>query len=126
MVSDAQRKQRQQAAKTHGIFSFEERGPDALEPSEVASLQELRDMIDTPEGEREVVTEVKARLVIIVRKVFNDMAQLEKDPKWWDAGVVGRGGTYLAELRRWLIAFPSERGEAKNITEALEMLGNDD
>ncbi|KKK65669.1 hypothetical protein LCGC14_2971830 [marine sediment metagenome] len=54
------------------------------------------------------------------------MQKLERDPAWWDSAVVGKGSAYIAELRRWLLAFPAERPEAKNVTEALEMLGHDD
>jgi hypothetical protein len=111
-----------QSSKKHGAYAFENRGEAALAPSEVASLQELRDLVSSESGRQEVREEICARLVIIARKVFFDMEKQMGNPKWWDAGVVKRGATWIAELRRWLETFHPELETSRNVTEALEVL----
>lgn len=113
-------------ALKHGIVALEARGESALAPAEVESLRELREMVRTHPGRQEVREEIVARLVIIARKVFNDMEQLAESPKWWEAGVVRRGGTYLAELRRWLDTFPTTDGRPKDVTALLQGEDQDD
>ena len=103
------------AAVTHGIYSFEANGPGVLSPVEVASLQELRELAMTEQGRTEIKVEVTARLTVIVQKAFADMMESQKGAGWWNSGVVGRGGTYLAELRRWLLSFPPDRGEVIDV-----------
>ena len=107
-------------AEKHGVFAVEARGESALAPAEVESLRELREMVRTHPGRQEIREEIVARLVIITRKVFNDMEQLASSPKWWEAGVVRRGGTYLAELRRWLDTFPTTDDQPKDVTALLK------
>ena len=107
------------AAVTHGIYSFEANGPGVLSPVEVASLQELRELAKTEQGRTEIKVEVTARLMVIVQKAFADMMESQKGPGWWNSGVVGRAGTYLAELRRWLESFPPDRGEVIDIEAVL-------
>lgn len=107
-------------AEKHGVFAVEARGESALAPAEVESLRELREMVRTHPGRQEIREEIVARLVIITRKVFRDMERLAESPKWWEAGVVRRGGTYLAELRRWLDTFPTTDGRPKDVTALLQ------
>ncbi len=111
-----------QSSKKHGAYAFESRGEAALSPNEVESLQELRDLVSSESGRQEVREEISARLVIIARKVFFDMEKQMGNPKWWDAGVVKRGATWIAELRRWLETFHAENESSRNVTEALEEL----
>lgn len=124
-LTAAEREQRQQASRKHGIHAFESRGERALAPAEVARLQELRNLVRTAPGRREIREEIVARLVVIARKVFNDMEQMAGSEEWWESGVVKRGGTYLAELRRWLDTFPTQDGsqydaELERIREVVE------
>lgn len=109
-----------QASKKHGAYAFESRGEAALEPAEIASLQELRDLVRTEPGRQDVREEISARLIIVARKVFNDMELQLENPNWWDSGVVKRGATWIAELRRWIESFPPEFEAAMNVTEMLE------
>jgi len=118
-MSEAQQRRQEQAPVTHGVHSFEKRGEAALVPAEVASLQELRELVAYPEGREQVRQEVTARLVIICRKVFGDMEASLADPQWWEAGVVRRGGTYLAELRRWLDTFQPSQDPPMSPAEAV-------
>ena len=120
-MSRAERAQKAgQASKKHGAYAFESRGEAALEPAEIASLQELRDLVRTEPGRQDVREEISARLIIVARKVFNDMELQLENPNWWDSGVVKRGATWIAELRRWIESFPPEFEAAMNVTEMLE------
>ncbi len=97
--------------ETHGIRTFEARGEAALNPFEVSNLADLRALVKTDPGRKEIKDEVVCRLVIIVRKFFADMEANHKDPNWWNSGCVARGGTYLAELRRWLDTYSNSKEE---------------
>jgi hypothetical protein len=107
-------------AQTHGIHTFERKGPDALNPFEVDSLQELRALARTHEGRQAIREELLARLVIIDRKFFVDMQSKWNDPRFWDSGVITRGGTYLAETRRLLDTFPDK--EDPNVIDAMDIV----
>jgi hypothetical protein len=96
-----------QAAKKHGIYAFEARGPQTLAPEEVESLKELRALVKTEQGREELREEVTARLLVLVLKSFDEMAK-KRGPELWNTPVLARAGTYLAELRRWLETFPPE------------------
>ena len=108
-----------EASKTHGIHSLENRGAASLSALELASLRELKELVRTESGKAEVKREITARLILIARKMFSDMESKLGDPKWWEAGVVRRGATYLAELRRWMESLPPEEHEIKNVTDLL-------
>lgn len=105
--------------KTHGIHSFEERGEDSLTGLETMSLRALKELVRSDAGREDVKREIVARLVLIARKMFGDMEASLDNPGWWESGVVKRGGTYLAELRRWLETLPPEKREIKNVTDLL-------
>jgi hypothetical protein len=96
-------------AVQHGIYSFENNVNRGLQPLEIDSLQELRELVHTGDGRQSIREEITARLTIIVRKVFDDLAAKKDSPAFWNEGVTTRGGTYLAELRRWLDTFPVEK-----------------
>ena len=115
-----QKKEYWPRVKTHGIHSLEDSGPKTLNPAEIENLRELRQLVKTEPGRQEIREEIVSRLVIMARKFFGDIAtaaQSERD--FWNAGVVARGGTYLAELRRWLDTFPPEKPKNASIIEML-------
>jgi hypothetical protein len=109
-------------AITHGIHSFEDSGPKRLQPFEIDNLRELREMVRQGDGREEIKIEIVARLTIIARKFFSDAALHQKDSNWWDSGIVGRGATYLAELRRWLELFPKDDATRNRASEVLDAI----
>jgi len=96
-------------AVTHGIYNLENRTPEAMTPFDVSTLHELRQLLKTDAGRLDLKIEVIARLAMIARKFFSDAFDTAKAERWWESGVVGRGATYLAELRRWLDTVPAEQ-----------------
>lgn len=112
-------------AMTHGMRSMEVgRGIQALQPFELDNLQELRDLVKSGDGRAGVRDEIVARLVLICRKFFADAFNAHDSPRWWDSGPVVRGGTYLAELRRWLDSYPDDKQADITLIELLR--GTDD
>jgi len=96
-------------ALTHGIYSMDAgRGIKALEPFELDNLQQLRELVKSGDGRLAIRDEIIARLVLIARKFFNDAFETHKNYNWWTSGVVTHGGTFLAELRRWLDTYPDD------------------
>lgn len=71
-----------QASKTHGAYVFEDCEEAALDPQEVASLRELRALVESEPGRKEVRVEIAARPVIIARKVFSDIELQADNPNW--------------------------------------------
>jgi hypothetical protein len=111
-------------AMKHGIASMDVgRGIRALEPFEMDNLQDLRALVKSGDGRAAVRDEIVARLVLICRKFFADSFNTHDSPRWWDSGPVTRGGTYLAELRRWLDSYPDDD---KATVTLIEMLRGDD
>jgi hypothetical protein len=106
------------ASKTHGIYSFEAKGTNSLSPPEITRLDELRERAKTEPGRTEIKVEIIARLQIIVQKAFDDMASAPGG-NFWNSGVVGRAGSYLAELRRWLESMPPDK---QNVIDAEAMI----
>jgi enoyl reductase-like protein len=97
-------------AVTHGIHSFERNGPAVLKPFEVQSLDELRELASTEGGRTAIKEEIIARLMIVCRKFFSDLANNPgPEGRFWDRGVIARGGTYLSELRRWVDSMPQDK-----------------
>jgi hypothetical protein len=121
--TDEDRRKGGEASQTHGIHAMENRGAASLTDIEVATLRELKELVRTESGKAEVKREITARLVLIARKMFSDMEEKLGDPRWWEAGVVRRGATYLAELRRWMDSLPPEENELRNVTDLLRSEG---
>lgn len=120
-LSDEQLKQRKQAARTHGLYSFENGGPDTLAPAKVERLAELREMVKTHPGREAIRQETTARVALIVEIAFSEMQETaEAGESIFDAGVTQRAATWFAELRRYLDAWPPDELENANILESLK------
>jgi hypothetical protein len=113
-------------AQTHGIHTFERKGPAALSPFELDSLEELRQALATAPGRKDLKVEIIARLTIIARKFFSDGMNRWNDPRFWDSGPMARGGTYLAELRRWVESMPADDPEVLDAIEIVKQYRSDD
>jgi len=100
------------AAMTNGVSSLQTRAPVGMSPFDLDTLEELRHLVRTDAGRDDVKIEIIARLVLVARKFFSDAMEGPKGARWWESGVVKRGGTYLAELRRWLDTMPKQQQEA--------------
>ena len=100
---------RQSNALKHGMHSIEAREPVAMTPFDYDSLVDLRELAKTAAGRDEIKVEIVARLTLVARKFFSDVSKNADDPEWWESGAVKRGGTYLAELRRWLDTMPPDK-----------------
>lgn len=112
--------QHQSAARKHGIYAFRDRGPDALiEPQQVSSLAELRELVRTQPGRDALRQEMTARVALICYMGFSELKNWADDGKpIWESPMIRRAATWMAELRRLLDTFPPEK-EAIDITEIL-------
>ena len=120
-LTDAELRQRRLAARKHGIRALELSGPDSLEvePEKVAALHELREMVRSEPGRRDLREELTARVALIVEMGFGELI------KWTDQGrplfqspVIKRASTWVAELRRLLDSFPMDYDD-RDITDIL-------
>jgi hypothetical protein len=114
MVSKAGIEQRQQAAKTHGAYSFERRGEIALEPAGRTRLMELREACQDRKGVLALLQEKAADSVLLFELVNSFVA-----------GEVKRGKTLgeIAALNR-LPQFANSMQRALSLL--LDVLGDDE
>ena len=113
-------------ALTHGIYSLDKgNGIKVLEPFELDNLQDLRDLVKSGDGRLAIRDEIIARLVLISRKFFNDAFNNHNSPSFWRTPTLARGGTYLAELRRWLDAYPDDQKTTVTLIQMLRGDGDD-
>lgn len=113
--------QKQQAARTHGIYAFEERGETALTPPKGAYLAELKQKLATSQGRAEYRVELAAALGTIVQMGFSTMQlEAEKGNDIWKGGVIGKLGTYVNSLARLLDHWPPDVEKPKDITNILK------
>ena len=101
--------QRQQASRSHGIFAFQKRGEDALEPSQIDRLNDLRLLLQNEPGRTELRCELTARMALICYLGFAHLeSQAEAGCDIWEGGIIHRLSTYVAETRRLLDSFEQD------------------
>jgi hypothetical protein len=101
--------QRQQASRSHGIFAFRKRGEDALNPSQVDRLADLRALLQNEPGRTELRCELTARMAMICHLGFVHLErQAEAGNEIWEGGVIHRLATYVSETRRLLDSFDQD------------------
>lgn len=95
--------QRQEAARKHSIHAFESRGEEALNPSKINRLRELRQLLAEDPGRIEYRLELTARMALICELGFAHLkAKADAEEDIWESGVIRRLATYVAETRRLL------------------------
>lgn len=110
-----------QKGNTHGMFALRDRGRAALEPSEIASLDELRDLLATHPGRVEVRTELAARTMMIVDKGYQ---YVEGEHFTKGGGPLRYLAVYSNLLARLLDNWPDPIEGARDVTELMK--GSDD
>lgn len=108
-LTEAELEQRRQAPVTHGMYAFEERGQAALDPTKISRLAELRSMVKTQGGRRELKLELLARTALLVEIGFERLRQQNEEGKSiWEGGVISRLGSYMALVHRLVDSTPNE------------------
>ena len=96
-------------------------GPESLlriDPKLVKRLGELRALLDTAPGRREVRVELGARLALICELGIAEIGrQMEQEGDLFDAAVIKRLATYTNSLSRLLEHWPDPVSEAINVKE---------
>lgn len=111
-ITEKQRKQRQLAARKHGIRALQERGPGSLvEPEKITRLAELRQLVRTNQGRADLRDEHTARTALIVEIAFSEIAKhVEGGKSLFTSPVIRRASTWWAEFRRCLDGYPAQAG----------------
>ena len=76
--SDAELEQRQQAARKHGAYSFQDRGKAALEKPQRSRLQEIKDHVQDRDGTLELMKENAANAMMITEMVLSHISRQAK------------------------------------------------
>jgi hypothetical protein len=96
--TDAEIEQRQEAAKTHGVFAFRDRGPDALQPTQRGKYAELQEQLSTRPGVIDALREQAVQTMLLAfiaqsyvveqrnrGKSMDDIALLRSLPAFWNS-----------------------------------------
>jgi hypothetical protein len=96
--TEAEIEQRQTAAKTHGVFSFRDRGPSALEPEQRGKYAELQDQLSTRQGSIDALREQAIQTMLLAQiaqsycvtqyksgACLDDIALLRSLPAFWNS-----------------------------------------
>ena len=110
-----------QAGRKHGIYSFRDRGPDALAQDQKSLYIELRDQFKSEPGRLEFRELFAAHLAMMLELGFSDLKdQAEKGRGIWNSPPVTKMGTYVNALIRLLDSWPKESKDKKNILDLMQ------
>ena len=105
----------------HGIIAAERGGPEALmrvDPKLVKRLSELRLLVDTEPGRREIRLELAARLALIMELGTAEISRvIERGDDVFDTPVLGRYLSFANGLHRMLRDWPDPIEEAQFVEE---------
>lgn len=73
--SEEEIRQRQEAAKTHGVYAFRDRGEVALEQPQRSRLEELKDQVRDRTGVLQLMKERAANSVMMVELITSHIAR---------------------------------------------------
>jgi hypothetical protein len=119
-LTEADRAQKQQASRTHGMYALENRGEAALDPEGRTRLQELRELFESEPGRVEYRKELAAHIALMLELGFSSVRETaERGGNIWKSSPVGRMGTYLNSLIRLIDGWPKDKGELIDVTELL-------
>lgn len=110
-----------QNAQTHGVYSFVERGPDALAPDKRSRYSELKAQFDHEPGRIEYRRELATTLAMIVELGASDIRkQAEAGRSIWTSAPTARIGTFINALIRLLDNWPREPKGNMTILEVMK------
>jgi hypothetical protein len=110
---------------THGLYSFRDRGPDALTEEKRSRYAELKEQFDSEPGRIEYRKELATHLATMLELGFSDIrARAERGQPIWSSPPVARMGTYVNALIRLQDNWPKEAKDNRNILELMK--GNQD
>jgi len=112
--------------KTHGIYSFQTRGPDALGPQERSYFLQIRDKFNAEPGRLEYRKDLAAMLATMLELGFADLRyKAERGYPIWTSPPVQRMGTYVNALIRLMDGWPKDQDQNKNILDLMNNGVND-
>jgi hypothetical protein len=76
--SEEEIRQRQQAARKHGVYAFRDNGEDALEPTGRTRLAELREQVQSREGVVDLMQQKAADSVLLFELLQSHVAKEAK------------------------------------------------
>ncbi len=114
-----------QNAVTHGMYSFIQRGEDALPPEKRSRYQELREQFESEPGRLDYRKQLAAFLAQVCEIGFDRLRVDTESGKdiWTTPGPLKMLGVYVNSLTRLLDSWPKENGK-KNVIDLLK--GGDD
>ncbi len=107
-------------AVKHGVYSFRDRGQDALTDPQKSRYVELKQLFDSEPGRLEYRGELTAHLAMMVDMAFSDIRkQAEAGRSIWTSAPTARLGTYVNALIRLLDNWPKDKPGHANVIEML-------
>jgi hypothetical protein len=119
-MSERALKHQQQANRSHGMYAYQKRGEDALEPIQLSRYQELKTLFDSEPGRVEYRKDLAAHVAMILELGFANLRELaESNQTIWDKPPIRAMGTYLNTFVRLLDGWPKDAGDPQDITDIL-------
>ena len=111
-AADIRKRSQQQAKRTHGIYAFQDRGEESLEPANIGRLAELRRLVKTYRGRQELRQELFARTMLICDIAYGELRTTsEQGISIMENPVIRIASTWYALANRILDSFPEEDRE---------------
>lgn len=118
-------KQRQNAGKSHGLYSFRDRGVEALDNDKRSVYIQLREQFKSEPGRLQYREDLAAHIAMMLELGFSTIrAQAEKGYPVWNSPPVARMGTYINAVIRLIDSWPKENKDNQNILDLMN--GEDD
>ena len=116
MASEAQIEQRQQAARTHGMYALRDRGEDAMTPNQRSRLQELKELFSSEPGRVEYRRELAAFCALLVEVGMGNIREgVESGLNVWEMSPTKNIAVFMNSLIRLLDNWPKESKPPENI-----------
>jgi hypothetical protein len=77
-LTEADRRQKQQASRTHGLYAVRDRGEAAMTNPQRSRLQEIKEQLESAEGIRQMMQERTANAILLVELATSYVADEHK------------------------------------------------
>jgi len=119
-LSEKDLEQKRNAAKTHGIYAFRDRGIEALDNDQRGVYIKLRDQFKSEPGRIEYRERLAAHVAMLLELGFAHIGELAaKGYPVWKSPPVARMGTYVNALVRLMDHWPQDKNKNQTILDLM-------
>ena len=110
-----------QQGRKHGIYSLQDRGPEALEPAERSRYQELRELVKSQPGREEFREELLSTTMLIVEMGVSELRHTnDLGQSIWTVPVIKALASYINSAARLIDSFPKDDLKSVRMAQVVE------